>query len=265
MRSIAISVVFLTVAAVADRADGLPYYVRAQASTSVSGLGLLGAWDSDSISIGPIQALSATADPRDVSGSTVWAHADAAGIAAVSPGVMRAYAGISALGVNAGAGASGSLEWGDTITIQSDTLPLGTPVQLQAALSLHRSLSGSPGTVVYASAYGPFGLSIYDSLSAPNPVQSVSKLVSTQVGSVLSLSGWMYFNAGGTSEGPGISALMDAWNTSRFTLEVLTPGAGYSSASGLGYAVPEPGTATLLGIGVAVAGLILRFGRGRRA
>ena len=61
---------------------------------------------------------------------------------------------------------------------------------------------------------------------------------------------------------PSASATFDASDTGFFTLTPITPGAGFTTASGLTYAaspdVPEPATWMMLILGVAMIGFAAR-------
>jgi hypothetical protein len=77
--------------------------------------------------------------------------------------------------------------------------------------------------------------------------------------------GRIYLNNGVTRDGyiAESHANADAMNTAGFTIDVVTEGAGYSTASGMTYvtAVPEPATAGLLALGL---GAVLGVARRRR-
>jgi hypothetical protein len=248
----------------ADHARALPFYVRAHGQTSVSGVGIVEPGGLDSVDTGLIQALSASALPDTVSAATASGLAVASSSGSVSMGLTHGSASISADGVSVGSAAvsgGGTVQWGDTLTIVSGSLPLGTTVILEGTLTLHRTLVGSPGTTASVLATGPFGLSIGDSLTAPNATQSVSAIFPTTVGASLEVSGAMTWGTNGAAfAGAPVSASVDASNTARFSLAVLTPGASYSSASGETYAIPEPATGAL---GLMAMAILALFSRGR--
>ncbi len=157
------------------------YYVKASTRVQTGGFGISDPHYNDD-NTGQVPALSISSGPFTVT-STGGNYATATAYALSEVGALHGYGSISASSANLAAGGDAQITgsaWGDTITATSNTLPLGTPVSLQATLTFHRTLSGSGSGILVqtsASMTGPFSLSISDSLAAPNSTQSaVDKL-----------------------------------------------------------------------------------------
>ncbi len=160
--------------------------------------------------------------------------------------------------------------WRDTLTVTSSSLPIGTPVSLLLTMSLDATLAASQrgGDFDAAATFelGNSHLSIV--ANHAGTFHQVQTLVfSTRVGAVLSPVGELQA-LGGETDSPGTSEykLVDASHTALFYIDVLTPGATYTTASGYTYfsSTPEAPTLVLLGSGlIGVACQLrrsLRFG-----
>jgi hypothetical protein len=183
----------------------------------------------------------------------------------------------STLSAPFGGGADLTATWVDTITLVG--LAPGTPVSLLITDSLHSviGLGGAVPTGNYATAFSTLSLVFPGSLSNPrlsvhntdlNPVsnpQTASLMLSCISGSVcFTLTETLALTAHATLQ--GMAASVDARNTNDISIDVLTPGAGVSAASGVSYSAstPEPGTGGLLLLGAAGT-LVLRRWRERSA
>jgi hypothetical protein len=251
--------VAIAVAAASHPVFAQPYYVKASTRVQTAGFGISDPQFHVDIS-GQVQALSMTCGPFTAT-STAAASATATAYAKSDLGALHASGSISASSIGAAAGGDSQATgeaWSDTFTATSNTLPIGTPVNMLATLTFHRTLSASnPSVTVQTSAglSGPFSLNISDSLAAPNPTQSVSTTFSAFVGSSFAVTGSLYFQVNGSASGGGsVSGSIDVSNTATFTLVSLNPAATYSTASGVNY-VPEPASIAIAGIVMVCIGL----------
>lgn len=144
--------------------------------------------------------------------------------------------------------------WVDSFTITSATLPAGTPVELQLGVQLRASLASSGFGQGYALAVIGTGLDAgwltgVDTRNVGAGSHSSATSFLTFVGAEVSFVGQLNSRAWAESgEGVG-SATTGAW--AGFTVDALTPGASYRTASGHDYgsqvaAIPEPGSWALL-------------------
>jgi hypothetical protein len=145
------------------------------------------------------------------------------------------------------------INWYDTLTVGG--LPNGTPVSLMIMAVLNSSIIAPPAG---SYAYSQFGLSSTQTQAtntggASNGLISQSAVVQTTSGANLSLVASLFGSAAvlDTINQQG-SATVDASDTANFYITILTPGASYTSASGLTYlaptSVPEPGSLGVAGI-----------------
>jgi PEP-CTERM motif len=167
------------------------------------------------------------------------------------------------------AGASFNSEWVDTLYVIG--LPVGTPVQIQLTnvLDSITNFSGADavGGVEESASLSDSvtGANVSSSLTntdgepytPSNGVQSQTLVLNTKVGDALQLTLQLNGNAlnGGIPAGTlSATALADASDTANVYFTVLTPGASYTTASGINYAsqsTPEPGTLWLMATALA--------------
>lgn len=221
------------------------FYVRARTTATADGFGVPNPYNAVS-DTGEVALTSVSA--TDLSGgvSTLFYNASASSRASAAIGSLRASASFGASsepsGPFVGANGFGQAWWGDRLTITSNTLAPGTPVMFQATIDFHRVITGGGLGVVNALVSGPFGLSISDSRATPNSQQSATTVVHTTIGSQINVFSTLSVNASGSvAPGQSSSGSGDAFNTSTFTFTPITPGASYSTASGVLF-VPEPST-----------------------
>jgi hypothetical protein len=211
--------------------------------------------------------------PAGSAGGTVLDGAEASFSADGSGGLHGyAYADASAdtpLGVGGAGQAGGSFEgeWIDTLQVVG--LPVGTPVEIQptGALNSFTAFSGSDaqGDVSASASLADLitGVTAGTELSnidlpgdiPTNGGQTQSVILRTFVGDPIQLSLQLSGSALATIEGNGglqtATGLADASDTANAYLTVLTPGASYTTASGISYAspaatVPEPKSVWLM-------------------
>jgi hypothetical protein len=251
-----LSTLLMVFVAAVSTASAVPFYVRSIATAQTSGLGI-----SDphffTDDTGQVQTQSNSAGPfsANSSGAFYNFHADADVLTEIGAVHGSASASANSTGPNGGSNASAQGQWSDTITIISDTLPSGTSVSFLATMFLHRTISGAPPASAGISLSGPFGLSFNDSLSSPNAAESVSTLVNTTIGSVLSATSTFTMSAGASGIAPfSMSGSVSAENTAVFSFTAITPGASYTTASGVTF-LPEPPSALLMLCGLLALGL----------
>ena len=220
--------------------------------------------------------------------------ADSSSSASAGFGVLHASGNAAASNVAVGTEglAEGEAGWLDIFTVVSNTLPLGMPVDLRFTAVLEGNLSSSPaaGEGQQSSAGGSFRLqigSVFDSFGCPDAISpcglqdipisvaamsvndkfSGASLPSTTDAVVTTFVGARFFaeavlGADGSAF-TAATAAADFSDTGFVTIESLTPGASFTTASGTTYSaplavVPEPGTAWLVSIGLAI---LLTFAR----
>jgi len=154
-------------------------------------------------------------------------------------------------------------EWLENFTITSSTLPAGTPVDIYLGLWLSSTIDydgpvdEATGVRAWVSPHGSLPLVLERNYSPGTVTLSASTvLTGYTVGSVLTVDGAMSVegytyasNISGDDNYDFGSVVVQALNSAVFGIEVLTPGAGYTSESGTVYpttAVPLPGSALLL-------------------
>jgi len=185
-------------------------------------------------------------------------------------------------GGGVGSDASLSAFFQDQITVVSSALPADAPVDLLFTLVLDSKATGNCAVAENEAAVdtsfgatGPgtlTGLDLQNSTCQPAASsQSVQGIAQTFVGATLSIEGNLGLSsiAGGLTDGTKIVNIADAAHTSEFFVDSLTPGASYTSASGVSYiqpaasSVPEPHTFGMIVL-ASVALLILRRSNRRR-
>jgi hypothetical protein len=167
--------------------------------------------------------------------------------------------------------------WAEQFTIISSQLAPGTPVQVQVWLTVSGSLSaqrGPSGGYAVADVTSALHFDGYDApwitgasfsaggmgpsadYSAKGGSRQVSATFASAVGSQFTLAHdlvvWAHAEGG-----PGNPATANAQGAAYFAMQVMTPGAGYMTASGSSYLsspVPEPHALALLLAGVGVVG-----------
>ncbi|MDP6544583.1 MAG: PEP-CTERM sorting domain-containing protein [Phycisphaerae bacterium] len=161
-------------------------------------------------------------------------------------------------GAASNAGASSQISWHDGLKLESSTLPDGTPVDVKWYLKLSGMLveggRSYPENGMHAAFYlGGAGLQLWD----PGETSALSQLA---VGDQIAIQGSMEASAitmanyaPWVPEPPQTRvplATVDINIRSVVGIEILTPGAGYTSCSGTVYPIPEPATVSLLALGV---------------
>jgi len=157
----------------------------------------------------------------------------------------------------------------DTINITSGNLPNGTPVDLEINISLDCSLSSPPNGSAQANANLTFyktGYQYLDDSGNSNfgyiqkgsnsgqiiyDFEQTSNTLHTFVGDSFTVEFDAGVSVGADADWmrPSNTATADAGNTAFFLLDSLTPGADFSTGSGLTYssAVPEPTSLVIIG------------------
>lgn len=167
--------------------------------------------------------------------------------------------------------------WGDEITIASAGLAAGTPVQVQVTVALdysatQQSTSGASTNLRATAALhfngpdAPWITGVTYEPGAGGLQGSASSTLTgeasfaSHVGATFHLFGDLLLVTAAFADINPSSASASLSGTARYTVSVLTPGAGVASASGAAYVtpVPEPQTAALLLAGLACMGALLR-------
>jgi hypothetical protein len=165
--------------------------------------------------------------------------------------------------------------WVDTFTILSDSLDIGTPINLTFSVTLDSTvptalgdyMAADAGILMYKtppSGFGPIGGTEWDELmeefnygSQPHIVSQVE--YESYVGDSFCL--WQFTDTFGMNLMYEVQGMeFDVEALSCFSLNILTPGAYYETASGLNYAcpVPAPGAIILGILGLSAVGIKMR-------
>lgn len=167
--------------------------------------------------------------------------------------------------------------WSDEFTIASAGLAAGTPVQVRVTVALdysamQQSTTGASSNLQAIAALhfnGPDAPWITGVTYEPGAGGLQGNASSTlageasfasNVGAKFQLFGDLYLVTAAFATNSPSSASASLSGTARYTVSVLTPGAGVSSASGAAYVtpVPEPQTAAMLLAGLAFMGVLFR-------
>jgi hypothetical protein len=200
--------------------------------------------------------LNGALSPNDV--SSVNSKADFGRLGAFA--IATEDDGVQMLGV-------GNAFWFDTFTATSSD-PNVKQVTFQATMSLFDTMAATNSTngdaiatltLSDAAHINPVILtSLDDDVHLPPlTTRTVAATFTEPVGAQFNLDGLLQIAAaaGGSDLGLQGSITVDAIDTAAFNLDVLTPGGGYTTESGVSYAssstaaVPEPSSLTLLGLG----------------
>ncbi len=131
---------------------------------------------------------------------------------------------------------SGDLGFSDTLSIQSDTLPVGTPVTLRYSVTLTGSVAIQDANPQW-NVYVTLGPCATQSVSLPG---TASQTCPSNVGATFvywQLMNWSLNAASISGFGP-ISSSIAANAQAIYSIEVLTPGARVVSCSGRDYSAP---------------------------
>jgi hypothetical protein len=202
---------------------------------------------------------SYTGGTSTVSGSaTSWASSNGASLHGYATASLSGLCMTCAFTTENGGGFA--LQWTDTLLLGG--LPIGTPIDLMFTDVLHSSTSISGNGTTELQSDGVLGsqeIDLFNDQGAANGVIARSVLVSTVSGASLHLTAALIGNLSVAATGDAESATIDASDTANAYIAILTPGASYTTASGLDYAspsaVPEPNLLWLEGI--ALTGLWL--------
>ena len=244
------------------------YYVETEGSATVRGGN--GPVLDQSEDTGPVTALSVSLPDIYLSSSDGDSVAWADVRAGASLGLARVHAEYYAYGAGGTSGSYGvadaTARWADYVTTTSDTLPDGAEVTYRAQIELTGSLTevingnaiGNGIIRAVASGgntYGSYYLHIEEKENDPG-VRVLLETFTARVGNTFPISSYLYGYVGGDAIFGGSSHLTADFLTSAgFTLVCLTPGAEYTTESGVSY-VPEPCATALLA--VASVGLVRR-------
>lgn len=233
-----------------------------QASVQARGNGVTSPADSGQLagpvaSAGPVGWHGLTASNQwdsSISGSAAYGHLWGQGFA------TQAFD-ASVFPVQSDVSTHDAIQFFDTITLHSAKLPVGSPVTLQATLTLADDLSAGPTTCcANVIAHGTHDFSTLSASDQAGQGAHIAHSVSQTVqllwftGAANPVGGYLLVDAGSS---PGCcfntsgGSRFDLADT-RFTLS-LPAGVSLSSASGFDYAppVPEPSVSVLLACGVA--------------
>jgi len=148
---------------------------------------------------------------------------------------------------DAGVGGGVDVEFQDTLTITSATLPPGTPVQVQMACVYNGSITpGAGGGWDFTRSSGWVGLAFsgpaaYGSVSGPiggvNQTNTISLVANVAVGyaNLIIVPSIYAFGYANNQDGAYFVGSVTTSIASQTYVDVLTPGASYTSASGTVY------------------------------
>jgi len=154
--------------------------------------------------------------------------------------------------MKAEASAGATLDWFDTLTLQSSTVPAGTPAQVLLSLGLTSTVTAPSNFVcnpslpqVQASLStnrgGALLLADTQCVHPTNRQQQV--VVTVPVGGQLVVNGELKFSAGASASfGTTVSAGATDVRAMLARIEVVTPGVTYTSASGVDYSTNDTGS-----------------------
>ena len=256
-------------------ADSFGLSVNAVASAVITAAGQS---DVQQLNTGLLQVKSITVNPITASVSASFPGSGSASASAETEGEVRfgtitdfvsasgsescqAPPGTECFGTNPTASFVGI--WQDAITITSNTLPDGSPVDLVATVSvdgeLHCTGVGASVQNLATFTVGPSPLVLSSNLCNSVFRESQSITVAAFVGEALAMQGQSSIFAGaqGLNGEPAVATVDPP--ASAFFIDSATPGASYVTASGHSYSsTPEPGTLTLFGSGLFGLGSVLR-------
>jgi hypothetical protein len=183
----------------------------------------------------------------------------------VSGGAIHGF--VSAEGIFAGGAGHAAFTgiWSDTLAIGG--LPINTPVTIRVTNSLHSvvGLSGAPSNSGIGFFVPAASAEAFVFVNSTTPLQALINTDATSQSSLVTSMDFVFRSGSnftiqedlllgaasfGSSLHPDVLALADASNTSNVFIDVLTPGATLSSASGTQYSsatAPEPSSFVLMG------------------
>jgi hypothetical protein len=183
---------------------------------------------------------------------------------------------------NGGVTAAAGVDWWDVITLFNPGAAPGSMVSFSISSPLHASFSSTDCSLARTGASNTFEVDYAGSINgvsfgttvigqaldfqfgcSPQNNLSFSSVGQAPVGSHLYLSGSFRIRVDGSVNESGVSAIADASNTGNAYLDILTPGAYYVDENGAtnlfaspaASGVPEPGTMSVLCVGLAALGL----------
>jgi hypothetical protein len=196
----------------------------------------------------PVQSASGSnPDGTLVASATSWASAYDGSLHGYANGTITCNPGCVGFGFDSVA--EYEVLWYDTLFVVG--LPPGTPVELMVTTTLSSTVSGSGSSSAFAysnaTINGGYEVQVTNE-GADNGSTSQSMIIDTYAYAPLQLESELEGVASGETNGIGsYSATSDAADTANTYITILTPGATYTTASGVSYSsVPEPRTFLLL-------------------